>query len=347
MKQLLILLALILVLTACTPASLISTSTAIPPTQSPTQTFTVAPSITPVPTKVPMPEGWTAITETKEIGSWQVVINEKGEAATQIDGEWYPIDARGCYYKEFFDPKNQTDPKIDELTQIVNGGLPSSEIEVEHYGITHQGMALKGQFPSYFEYEMKSILYKQQLCYDSLEGMWKIVLDYVVPYDGEIMPEETKVIRSTVGWFVYDSFESFTYLEQRGNNKKATTVKETFKQWQELLDSQKLVITMVPFKVLTNNLGHQTNDEYEEAVRCLVVEVPSRNPDQWQDDINDPKFIEWALSEKSQLKYFNNTNNRKDSFNGYMKKMWRRWGELVIEGKISDLVVRGVRVQEQ
>lgn len=80
----------------------------------------LTPTPTPDPTEVTMPEGWTAITETREIGDRQVALNDKGDAATKIDGEWYPVDAKDCFYKEFFDPKNQTDPKIGELIQKIN-----------------------------------------------------------------------------------------------------------------------------------------------------------------------------------------------------------------------------------
>ena len=116
-------LSLVFLLSSCASAPVpTQTPTPLPPTATvtltsiPTPTATLTPTATPTSTPVPMPEGWVDIVETREIGGRQVVFNADGQAATEIDGEFFPVDARGCYYPDLFNPELQkNDPKIMEL----------------------------------------------------------------------------------------------------------------------------------------------------------------------------------------------------------------------------------------
>jgi len=368
MKKNYYLILLLFMLPACSPSFPAPTVTAIPPTQTntviPTATNTPEPTVTETleptatatlePTKVPMPDGWMGIAETKEIGGRQVVVNDKGEGATQIDGEWYPVDIKGCYYKEFFDPANQTDPKIDALLYRINYEkaafmLSGDDIDIRHYGVDHTA-SLKGGYPVYRENFTESIIFKQMLCLNSYINNWTHIILYVQPDDEKETPETTKIMRATVGWIRNNRYVTFTYKQYGNESSKATTEKDAFQQWQSLINTGETVWIGVPKTLIVNNLGHWPEKEYGEALRKLVVEAPRvEKLGMFQENLNDPDFIEWVLSENNQMRYWGDKKNwytycRNDRKWHILNKK-RCMGEEASEGKFPEIVARVVIVQ--
>ncbi len=363
MKPYHVLFLFIFLITSCAPAVSAPTVTAIPPTQTntaiPTSTNTPEPTVTETleptatatlePTKVPMPNGWMSIAETKEIGGRQVVVNDKGEGATQIDGEWYPVDIIGCYYKEFFDPANQTDPLFEEIIQKINSETSMTYEFDDHdwrrnRGTSWMAYPQKGKYPRYVENHVDSILYEQMLCYNKFSLEWVHVVDYIHSYYEDLMPENTKRMRSTVGWLRDGSYWSFTYKQKGEENSKANSIQEGFQLWKSLIEKKEQVVLGIPFSFAVNNLGHWPEKEYEPAIRNLVSEAPQKHPEMWKIDLSDERFIEWTLSEKNQVRYW---SDNKNSNNSCQEKRTsnRCWGELAADGKYLDIVTRIILVK--
>jgi hypothetical protein len=352
----------ILILSACTPATPVTPSvTSVPPTAAtspaPTQTMTAEPTstpeptATPEPTKVPMPEGWTAVAETKEIGGRQVVLNEEGDAATRIDGEWYPVDARGCFYKEFFDPANQADPRIDELIQKINSGEPvfpmsNDSLNTRYLGGNHTAH-INWTKLNYVEKTVDAILFNQKLCYNELSGEWEHVLEYVNPYDSTTTPDATKIMRAVVGWLRNDKLVSFTYREQISDHKKANTIREAFGLWEDLISSKKQVAVALPLNIDLGTNGVITEKGYADAVGKLMPDAVEKANNRDFDidkifrDLQDPDFMEWILTDNNQVRFRSDRKNWV-LMNKNHENIWRNWGEQASTGEQPEPVVRMV-----
>lgn len=371
MNRLFFTITLIIVLTACTPNApvvptvkdVFPTETPVPTseptstlTKIPTSTSIPEPTATPEPTKIPMPEGWTAISETREIGGWQVVLNEKGEAATQITGEWYPVDSKGCFYKELYDPEIQKqDPKILELVEKINNAEPffskDSGVFSRHFSGSLIARVRKDRYPVMNESIVDAMLTDQNLCFDNVE--WKHVIDFVTPVDVALMPDETILSRAVVGWIRNDEYVSFTYQQEseRGEgsirkltgtgNEKAKSIDQAFRLWQSQVDSNEQIALGLPSLIFLGVDGENlTDDVFETSLRRIVKEAPNQNSDLWSSNLRDPEFIRWALTENNQMKFAGNKKWNTDWRITHKNTMWRYRGELIVDGKGPELVVR-------
>lgn len=244
----------IFLIASCAPAVPAPTVTAIPPTQTntviptatntpePTATETPEPTVTatPEPTKVPMPDGWMGIAETKEIGGRQVVVNDKGEGATQIDGEWYRVDVNGCFHEGLLSDEVQTNSELYELRsrlslkdvyldnkKILEGTYLYSVGNIAKYLGDHNGSTrgaiiwekYDGIFPSYWEKENDGIIWRQQMCFAGTKKQWLHTLDIVLPMPVTIA-DETIFTRLAVGWLNDSlSYNTFTHYQEMNLEK--------------------------------------------------------------------------------------------------------------------------------
>jgi hypothetical protein len=372
MKRRLIPLALILILTACSPAATV-VPTAVPPTftdsPAPMQTLTVGPNTstpeptaTTKPTDVPMPNGWIAISETREIGGRQVALNENGNAATQIDGEWYPVDAKGCFYTEFFNPETQKDPKIDALIQKLNDenslvlGSKQSEF-TRNNGASLVGYGTSGgKFPNYWETDSDAILADQKICFNDQTNEWEHILEYVLPRDSKTMSQETKVMRAVVGWIRDGKYVTFTYKQEGVSSKvfpnlsgqptqKAQSVQEAFELWQQMINNQEQVGVGIPLNILVNATGNMSEDEFQKVFPQLISEIHDRDSAMWPESVEDPEFKSWALSDRSLLKAWSkSTLLARQTTVSNRKKAWRYMGEQAAINKLLEPTLRSVTV---
>ena len=322
------------------------------------------PTPNPEPTDGTIPEGWASIAETREIGGRQVALNERGDAATQIDGEWYPVDAKGCFYVDFFNPEKQKDPEIDVLIQKLNGEdslvLGSKKEEfVRNNGVSIVGYGSSGgKPPSYWEKESDAILVDQKMCFNDQTSEWEHVLSYVLPRNAKTMSEETKVARAVVGWIRDGKYITFThkqevvptghYPDTSGKpTQKAKSVQEAFELWQQLIDDQEQVGVGMPLNVLINATGNMTEDEFQQAFPQLIDEIHDTNPAKWSDSVEDPEFKSWALSDKSLLKAWSkSTLLAQQTTVSNKKRRWRYMGEQTAAGKMPEPVIRTITEAE-
>jgi len=377
LKRLLVPLALVILLASCAPAAPVTPSvTPVPPTTTarpaPTQTMTAEPTSTPEPTataeptKIPMPEEWTAVAETKEIGGRQVVLNEKGDAATRIDGEWYPVDAKGCFYKEFFDPEIQKkDPEIMELVDKINGEEPFSALNLSitqrHFAEALVGRLKKDRYPVINEFQVDSIIYDQKHCFNSFTGEWEHVIDFVLPTDVKQTPKDIVALRGVVGWIRNGEYISFTYKQpsfrgtQSGYEKlrdvsgttaqKANSVKDASKLWSDLIEEKQQVGVRMPLSVFAGQNVDVTDQNYEKYVEDLSSEVFLEDPILWSETISDPEFVRWALTGNNQLRYMTDSKNRKEWLINNRMTFWQYRSLGIADGKLPELFVRVVEVQ--
>lgn len=368
MKSYSILFPLVFLITSCAPAVPAPTVTAIPPTQTntaiPTATNTPEPTAnatpeptataTSEPTKIPMPDGWMSIAETKEIGGRQVEVNDKGEGATQIDGKWYPVDVKGCYYKEFFDPANQTDPKIGAIVRKINNEAPlnfKTDYQwIRNLGSTNIGTTQNtGKNPrlSISEKAVDAILYSQKLCLNIQSGKWVHIVDYIQPHDYELMPENTFIVRGVVGWLENEEYITFTYLQKGEVNNKVSSLTDAFKRWKEYIYNNKQIVIHIPSGVSKNKTLPKNPGEYEDILRKVTKEGNNLNW-MWNENLADPEFLDWALSENNQLRYLSmcDKKTREILYIKNQTKLWRFWGEQIADGVMPELVIRVIKAPE-
>ncbi len=369
MKWLLNPLALILVLTACTPAEpVVPTITVMPATAiastAPTNTLTPKPTATSKPTYFPSPNGWNAIAEAREIGGRQVVINENGVAATEIDGVFYPVDAKGCFYTEFYNPEQQKkNPRIMELMKKINSE-PSFVFNLENsVGILwprHTGRSVLGYSspkvtrPAYTEMEIDVIIADQRLCFNERSGEWEHMLDVVLARDESSTPNDTYVVRVVDGWLRKKEYTSFTYLQEtmkdeRGffrigylGSKKAATITDAFNMYSDLIECREQVGLRIP-----DNLWVEKGMELSSAIRLLSEALPNVDHAYWSDNIKDPDFLVWVTRPNNQVAYFGDNQHMDEIYvkNGTM--VWRFMGEQIVTGAMPELVVRMVQVAKK
>ncbi len=360
MKPINFLFPIIFILSACAPAVPAPTATAVPPTQTntaiPTATNTPEPTATatPEPTKIPMPDGWESIAETKEIGGRQVVVNDKGEGATQIDGEWYPVDVNGCYYKEFFDPANQTDPKIEAIVRKINNEKPLN-FETKYQWVRNLGSVNVGttqksernQRLSISQFAVDAVLYDQKLCLNTQTGNWDHVVDYIQPHDYEQMPDNTLITRGVVGWVNNNEYLTFTYLEKGEINNKINDLPRAFKRWEKYIYSNEQVVIYIPSSISMNKSLPKNSDEFEK----ILVKVTS-DPDNlnwmWHKNLTDQDFINWALSDNNQVRYLSmcDKKTRETLYIKNKTRFWRFWGEQIADSVMPELVIRIIKAAE-
>lgn len=355
---------LIAMLTGCAAAAPVPTATTVPSTAVPTlvPTPTTEPSATPASTEVPMPEGWTAIAETREIGSRQVVINEKGDAASEVDGVFYPVDAKGCFYKELFDPELQkNDPKIMELMETINneasfvfGGTKNGDGDLwpRHASGSIVGFLRSGvKLPVYRESTMDGIISNQQLCFNAQTGEWEHVLDYVLASNVKVTPEDSLMMRVVVGWLRDGKYKSFTYRQEAktfegrdisptvsGSGIKAGTAADAFELWRELIESKEQIGVNIP-----NKLFAVTGVDLEAAIRDL----PGPKESKLTDNLSDPEFLEWVVRDDNQVAYFSDKQHTNDLYVTNAARMWRYWGEQAAEGVIPEPVARTITIEKR
>jgi len=359
-------LPLFFLVSACTPVTPAPTLTPIVPTDVPTSTVTFTadptatltpePTATPEPTKVPMPKGWADVKETQEIGGRQVVTNEDGNAATQIDGEWYPVDVRGCFYKEFFDPEIQKqDPAIMERVEKLNTEpsfiFPDLSNREGGFWPRHAGGNAIGKLKkenltaSYVENYTEGILKDQQLCYNKQMGKWEHTLTFVLVRSEKVTPKDTLVFRGVVGWLENDVYVTFSYLTEAktfektmpfilGPGKKANTLNSGFVLWGDLIEEKKQVGIRIPERLVNG-----TKLSEEDLVTKLVQAMPETSPYEFSQNIQDPKFVDWLLNENNSVDYYSIKENREDFFT-HMFDSWKYWGDQTSEGKIPEPVIR-------
>lgn len=378
MKRLLVPLTLVILLTSCAPAAPVTpTVTAVPPTATavpPTQTLTTVPTSTPEPTatseptKVPMPEGWTAVAETREIGGRQVVLNEKGDTATRIDGEWYPVDARGCFYKEFFDPEIQKkDPKIMELVDKINSeesfSVLGSDFFQRHLAGSLVARTKSGEFPLLNEKSVDAIIFNQKLCLNTQTNEWSHVIDFVIPTDVKQMPKDVVMMRGVVGWIREGDYVSFTYKQSssRGTQpghknlrdlsgttaRKAESMKEAFDLWKDLIAGKEQVGVRMPMALYAGQNKPITSQNHDEYVTKITSEAFLRDPVHWSESISDPEFVRWALEDNNQIRYTSDEKNKNDAFINHRSEFWKHFGQQVAEGSMPEWVIRLVEVQDK
>jgi hypothetical protein len=360
LKRIIITLTIILMLTACAPAAPALTPTALPPTV----TSTAEPTLTPEPTEVPIPEGWTEIAETQEIGGRQVVINEQGEAATEIDGEWYSVDVKGCYYPELFDPALQeNDPQIMELLQWINVE-PSLERDGKkpiprHYWSRWMGFEVSGrQYPAYNEETGDGLLLDQQLCFNQVTQKWTHMIKAIVPTDRSIMPNESAVIRVVVGWVQPDgNYTTFTYLEPSkvvegvlrqdygSAAVKADSLQAAVRLWQPFVESHEQVVLGSPMSIAVSENDSPDPSQLGSLLRKIVREAGKNDPGNWREEtLNDPEFLEWAPDQGGQVHHLSNRSNQRELYIDHHDRVRRWWGEQAAGGMMPEMVVRVVKV---
>jgi hypothetical protein len=350
-------------LVGCAPAASVPAATAVPPTAvstlAPTPTLTAEPSATPEPTKIPIPEGWAKIAETKEIGGRQIVFSDKGEAATEIEGVFYPVDAKGCFYAEFYDPEIQKqDPKIMELVEKLSVEpsfiYPDLSNREEGFWPRHASGSKPGildksdRITKYFDMETEGILSDQQLCYNEQSGKWEHVLTFVLVRAEKMAPNDSLVSRGVVGWLNDDKYESFTYRDEAntyekttplvtGPGIKANALKEGFGLWNKLIEEKKQIGIRIPYFLVNG-----TNLSFEEVVSKLVQVLPETTPSWFSTNVQDPIFVEWLLDGNNTVKYFSDKVNDKNLFGAHRTEIWRYWGEQLAVGKMPEPVIRTV-----
>ena len=303
---------------------------------------------------------------------YAAVSRELGEAATEIDGEWYPVDVKGCYYPELFDSKLQeNDPQIMELVEKINNEeaftVEGLSIRQRHYGGYSQGFLNNGEaFPNIADKQVDAILFGQQLCFNPVTNQWEHTIDAVVPTDAKNMPEESRIVRAVVGWLDSDNnYSSFTYLQESVRNKdngvrdlsgqkneKAAKMKDAFELWRPLVTNAEQVGLAFSFSIAEGENVLLIDDvKFESYFRQLIQEAHIRRPDRWNETIQDPKFAEWVFSPDSQVRYMSNRLNQRKWIIDHRQLVWRWWGEQatkpIAEGGMPELVVRLVLVEKR
>ena len=298
--------------------------------------LTPTPTIEPIPAT--LPEGWTAVAETRDIGGRQVALNEKGDAATQIDGEWYPVDAKGCYYEELLSPEVQNNPKLVEAhKKIISESSYTIEGKVAQYprylGSTPVGI-IGGQYPAIYDLELDALPVAQKLCYQN--GKWYHVTDQAMAVFKEIAPNDSIFMRGVVGWFEGDQYKTFTYLEKtnervkggldltNAETEKANDFNSAYKQWKNIIESNKQVGIRLPCGILESESGTSDN-AYDNLVSQLVNAAHDTVAKYWTSSIEDDVFEEWAKSDGNQEKYFSDIDRLDDLFVKNRKAIWSTW----------------------
>ena len=202
-----------------------------------------------------------------------------------------------------------------------------------------------GEYPVYTENSFDAILYKQEVCFNTLGKRWEHILEYISPYDSKKTPENSKLARAVVGWLEENSYDTFTYQENSRGNVKATTLAEAFSNWNELISSKKQVIVCLPDAVAMDDSWNISDKDYQDVVPRLMKETQINDSSRWKNDLDDPGFLEWALSKDSQLRYFSVKSQRLNLWITNRLKIQRYWGELTSAGKMPEPVVRVIRTQ--
>jgi hypothetical protein len=294
------------------------------------------------------------------------MLNEKGDAATQIDGEWYPVDAKGCFYKEFFDPAGQKkNPEIMKLVDKINGEEPFStlgeDIVQRHFGTTATARTNSGQLPLLNEKNVDAVIFDQSLCFNVQTNEWEHIIDYVLPSDVKQMPNDVVMMRGVVGWIKEGEYTSFTYRQMSKRAtvdgrkllrdvsgmpaQKAATISEAFSLWKDLVLNKQQVGIRTPLSVFAGQDRQITDQDYNEYVKKIASEAFQKDPVRWSENINDPEFVQWATSENNQVRYMSDSKIKNAMFVTHKSEIWKYVGEQIAEGGIPDWVIRVVEVQ--
>jgi len=365
-----------LFLSNCSPSSsnptihISSSSTAAAPTITPTITQTLIPTITPTdiptatltPTLIPMPDGWTSIFETKEIGGRNVALDAAGNSAVLIDGKWYPVDVKGCFYSEFFDPETFRSnaevidlmKKINEEASFVFGPKVKGDefLWPRHAGGNNYQLEKNKKRINYSEKLVDGIIFRQYLCFNQQSEEWEHVLDFVLARDDKVTPDDSYLMRVVIGWLRDDKYVSFTYRQivneikdkditpsLKNGGKKARTLEVAFNLWNDLIIEKEQVGIRLPRKLLLID-----GTDLQTALKQLG---DGSDPSNFADNLSDPEFSLWALKEDNQMVYFQDKKNEEE-FNITNKfKMWRYWGEQASVGLIPEPVARTITIRER
>ena len=305
----------------------------------------------PAPATAGMPEGWTSIAETREIGGRQVVLNEKGEAATEIDGEWYPVDAKGCYYEELLSPEVQNDPKVVEKYNKLMSEKSFSNLDANglqrYLGSTSVALVSDGSEKMY-ENKFDSQIINQKLCYQA--GVWYHVVDQVMAVDKDYALNDSSMVRAVVGWLENGQYKTFTYLEKtservKGNLdltnasiRKAQDLSSAFSLWNEVIAANKQVEVRFPYGV--------TEGDYINYVTKLVEAAHNTVPKYWSASIEDDVFKDWAKKIDSQESFFSNRANKNHLFIDNRNCIWKTWMSGVIKGSMPIPHIRTITTEK-
>lgn len=369
MKRLFAIISLAFLLSACSSEMATPTATHVLPTATPalptvTQTATASfipsstpePTNTPEPTSIPLPDGWTSIIETSKIGGRAVVFNEKGDAATNINGKFYPVDYKGCFYKEFYDPQIQKqDERYMDLEKKINSEpsfifddslVGENWLWPRHGGSSLIGYINKKKRPVYREKYIDGILANQYLCFNEQSYEWEHVIDYVLAHSEIAAPDDSFMSRGVVGWIRNDEYVTFTYLQGAklsakglpyisGPGHKANKISDAMDLWQGLLDNREQIGVYMP-----DLLKFDSKSDFATAFNECVNSLPIVSPLYFNASLQDPFFAEWALKPDNQIHYFSDSAKEKDFYLTHRMTEWRFWGEQASIGEMPEQVIR-------
>lgn len=361
-----------LVLSNCSPPSsnptihITSTSTAVAPTKTPTISPTITPTDIPTatltPTLIPMPDGWTSIFETKEIGGRNVALDAAENSAVLIDGKWYPVDVNGCFYSEFFDPETfRNNAEVIDLMKKINNEASfvfgpkikgDGFLWPRHAGGNNYQLEKNKKQINYSEKMVDGIIFRQYLCFNQQSEEWEHVLDFVLARNDQVTPDDSYLMRVVIGWLRDGKYVSFTYRQieneikdidttpsLKNGGKKARTLEVAFNLWNDLIIEKEQVGIRLPRKLLLND-----GTDLQTALKQLG---DGRDPSNFTDNLGDPEFSLWALKEDNQMVYFQNKQNENDFNITNSFKMWRYWGEQASAELIPEPVARTITIRER
>ena len=129
---------------------------------------------------------------------------------------------------------------------------------------------------------------------------------------------------------------------------KPGSLREAFSMWQRLIDSKEQVVMGIPSSISEGQgIGLVHEDKLEEYLKKLVIDSVLTHRSSYKENISDPEFIEWALSDNSQIRFFSNRTQSKPFYTANKFKRWRAWGKQAAAGTMPEVVVRTITIEKR